>query len=138
MAAEHSIQCDSANNGCNGGYVPKALDFMKKEGTVPLDCKSYREESPRRCTNTCDDQAKITDSIKFNIQSYESLNGTDKIKSSIYNYGSVVASYKVYICINDFLIDIIIIIIFKHTLRFFNHSMIFMIEILKKYIRMMI
>lgn len=95
MAAEHSIQCDSANNGCNGGYVPKALDFMKKEGTVPLECKSYREESPRRCTNTCDDQAKITSSIKFNIQSYESLNGTDKIKSSIYNYGSVVASYKV-------------------------------------------
>jgi hypothetical protein len=32
MSPEHPVQCDSAQSGCNGGYVGKAFDFQVANG----------------------------------------------------------------------------------------------------------
>ena len=102
MSAEHSIQCDNTNNGCDGGMISRAFQFDKDYGVVPLACKSYRDDSIRRCSDTCDNQEKLTESMKYYIQTYQSISRgkTDdeiitEIKKVLQEDGSVSASFKV-------------------------------------------
>ena len=102
MAPEHSIQCDTGNNQCNGGYISRAFQFHVNSGLVPQSCKSYRGTSARRCSDECDDSTLIEPSIVYNMLSYKRIHGStqeatiESIKEAIYNSGSVAASFKVY------------------------------------------
>ena len=101
MSAEHSIQCDTSNNACDGGYIPHAFKFDVENGVVPLACKSYRDNSVRRCSQTCDNQEEITDSTKYFISGYTKVTKSnaqdtiEAIKNALTNFGSVAASFKV-------------------------------------------
>ncbi|KAK2952818.1 putative Cathepsin B [Blattamonas nauphoetae] len=94
MAAEHQIQCDTSSDACNGGYVSKALDFQVTDGLVPLSCKTYRDTSTRRCSQTCDSGTSI-DSVKFTIKSKRTITSVEDAQKSIMDYGSLVAVYMV-------------------------------------------
>ncbi|KAH7824513.1 putative cathepsin B1 cysteine protease [Monocercomonoides exilis] len=102
MAAEHQIQCDINNGACNGGYINKAFEFQVNTGLVPLSCKSYRDATTRRCSQQCDDQSTIDDSMVYKMDSYKSLFKRDDHQATLnqwmeelFLYGSFAASYMV-------------------------------------------
>ena len=102
MAPEHSIQCDTGNNGCNGGYISRAFQFHVSSGLVPQSCKSYLGTSARRCADKCDDGNVIEQSAIYTMINYSRIHGRTQqetlgfVKDAISTSGSVAASFKVY------------------------------------------
>ncbi|KAK2959240.1 putative Papain family cysteine protease [Blattamonas nauphoetae] len=108
MSPEDLLQCDTGSSACSRGDLYSALSYVKTNGIVPVQCKSYRGSVERRCTAQCDDNSSISTKIRFGIEDfwYVKLDKTQKddekhtllektIKQEITTYGSVSGSYRV-------------------------------------------
>lgn len=45
LSAQEIIDCDSANHGCDGGYVNKVFNFGMKKGFITDDCHEYNAKT---------------------------------------------------------------------------------------------
>jgi cathepsin B len=89
------LSCDSTNQGCNGGALNLALDYMKTKGLATEECFPYKAESENtKCEQMCENPQKEK------IESYCILYGEEDIKRDILKNGPVVSVSNIY---TDFL-----------------------------------
>ena len=92
LSEQYLISCDTGNNGCNPGYLDRAMNFLKTEGTVDEACFPYVANNSN-CNKKCQDwksRIKKISSWGWNSSSIES------IKQALYNYGVLIAGFAVY------------------------------------------
>jgi len=95
LSAQELLSCDSVNQGCRGGYLNTALDYIKSKGLVDETCFPYQANSD---TTKCQDMC--ANPTRERIEGYCILFGEDDIKKEIIKNGPVVAATQVYV---DFL-----------------------------------
>ena len=104
--------CRPPLDGCCGGFITEALNFLKKIGTVTETCFPYRgvdyqgrdyqdcrnggsSHAPVRCEDKC---SNWTSEI-IKIEDWKALKplDPDSIKNAIFRYGPVTATLEVYL-----------------------------------------
>lgn len=55
LSPQDMVSCDTANFGCDGGYLNKAWDYLEKKGIPSDSCEPYESASGRSpaCSNKC-------------------------------------------------------------------------------------
>ncbi len=87
LSEQHSVSCDhtcytgyswpnsdcnnnlstcQCNNGCNGGYMERALKFFRDNGTVDENCFAYAVTTWKQCSARCSDYSQRI----WNVSSY--------------------------------------------------------------------
>jgi cathepsin B len=95
LSVQELISCDASNQGCKGGYINTALDYIRSKGIVDEACFPYQADSDTvKCDKMC------ANPVRERIDGYCILFGEDDIKRDIYKNGPVVAATQVYV---DFL-----------------------------------
>jgi len=54
LSSQELVSCDMTNNGCGGGYVKNAIEYVIRKGLVTEECFPYFGEKlhcPTRCAN---------------------------------------------------------------------------------------
>ncbi|KAA6392706.1 MAG: hypothetical protein EZS28_011767 [Streblomastix strix] len=93
FSAEDLIQCDEANEGCNGGFLATGLRYYTRQGVLPLSCKKYKGTQTRRCNHFCDDRTPVGNNQRYSIDGYQSIQ-YHELQKEIYFNGSVAASFR--------------------------------------------
>ena len=95
LSVQELLSCDASNQGCKGGYINTALDYIKSKGIVDETCFPYQADSDTvKCDKICKDQTRER------IDGYCILFGEDDIKRDIVKNGPVAAATQVHM---DFL-----------------------------------
>ena len=96
LSVQELLSCDTANQGCKGGYINTALDYIKAKGVVDEQCFPYQADSDTvKCDQVCPNPT-----VRERIDGYCILFGEEDIKRDIMKNGPVVAATQVHI---DFL-----------------------------------
>jgi hypothetical protein len=87
------VSCDSANEGCNGGYMDAVSDFLKASGTGLESCYPYTATNGS-CSKACADKS----AYKATSWGYVSTVSPDveSIKGALVTYGPLVTTMMVY------------------------------------------
>jgi len=103
LSPQYMLSCDTANYGCDGGYLDLAWNFLESTGTVAETCNPYVSDTglvPICPTNNlCSDNVTTPTVYKCAAGSVVHPTSVAGIKAEIYNNGPVEASFNVY---NDF------------------------------------
>jgi cathepsin B len=95
LSAQELLSCDVSNQGCKGGYINNALDYIRTKGIVDETCFPYKADSDNtKCESMC------SNPTRERIDGYCILFGEEDIKREIFKNGPVVAVTQVYV---DFL-----------------------------------
>ena len=95
LSVQELLSCDLANQGCKGGYLNIALDYMRTKGIVDEQCFPYQADSDTvKCEKICQNPTRER------VENYCILFGEEDIKRDIMKNGPVVAASQVHI---DFL-----------------------------------
>jgi cathepsin B len=95
LSVQELLSCDVSNQGCKGGYLNTALDYIRSKGLVDEKCFPYQADSDTvKCDQMC------ANPTRDRIDGYCILFGEDDIKRDILRNGPVVATTQVYV---DFL-----------------------------------
>jgi len=96
LSVQELLSCDATNQGCKGGYINTALDYIRNKGLVDEQCFPYQADSDTvKCDKICPNPTS-----RERIEGYCILFGEDDIKKDIIKNGPVVAASQVYV---DFL-----------------------------------
>jgi cathepsin B len=96
LSVQELLSCDAANQGCKGGYINTALDYIRSKGVVDEQCFPYQADSDTvKCDKICPNPA-----TRERIEGYCVLFGEEDIKKDIMKNGPVVAATQIYV---DFL-----------------------------------
>lgn len=95
LSAEDLVSCDSGDNGCNGGMLPHAWEYMKDTGLVTDKCFPYTAEAGQveKCVTSCKDGETFT---KYKAASYGRLGSVADMKKEIMTNGPIQAGFMVY------------------------------------------
>jgi len=105
LSPQELVSCDRGfNQGCNGGMLPFAWDFIDKHGLVTDACMPYTSGDKSNtgnttCHKTCADSSKSVAASAYSCPAgYEAVvyETVDEIKEAIVNYGAVEGAYTVY------------------------------------------
>lgn len=101
LSPQDLVSCDTVNMGCDGGYVPKAWNYLASTGIVSDSCKPYvsGEGTVPTCSNTCAD-GSVAKKYKCKSGSVVNPRTVPQIKAEISANGPVEAVFTVY---GDFL-----------------------------------
>ena len=94
LSAQELISCDNRNEGCKGGYLNHALDYMVNPGLATEDCMKYTGLSTTKCIDMCDTPKREL------LGSFCVVFGEEDIKREILANGPVVGTMEIY---TDFL-----------------------------------
>lgn len=90
LSVQELLSCDVSNQGCKGGYINTALDYIRSKGIVDEKCFPYQADSDTvKCDKMCSDQKRER------IDGYCILFGEEDIKKDIFKNGPVVAATQV-------------------------------------------
>jgi cathepsin B len=95
LSVQELLSCDFSNQGCKGGYLNLALDYMRTKGIVDEQCFPYQADS-----DTVKCEAMCKNPTRERVENYCILFGEDDIKRDIVKNGPVVAATHVHV---DFL-----------------------------------
>jgi len=96
LSVQEILSCDVSNNGCKGGYINTALDYIRSKGVVDEQCFPYQADSDTvKCDKICPNPT-----TRERIDGYCILFGEEDIKRDIMKNGPVVAATQVHV---DFL-----------------------------------
>lgn len=95
LSPQELLSCDTNNQGCKGGYINNALDYVKTKGIVDEQCFPYQADSE---TVKCDKMCSTPQ--RERIEGYCVLFGEEDIKREIFKNGPVVAATQIHV---DFL-----------------------------------
>lgn len=100
LSAQEIIDCDTANNGCDGGYVNKVFNFGMKKGFVTEDCHEYKAKS-KECEidHFESNQCRIENHF-YRLQDFCITYQEENIKRELVKNGPVVAQMTAF---TDFL-----------------------------------
>merc|ERR1712125_268528 len=87
LSPEDMVSCDTGDNGCHGGRMASAWDYLKNTGIVTDTCFPYEAGSGNApsCPNQCED-SENWDQSKFKASSAYAINGvTNMQKESLTN-----------------------------------------------------
>jgi hypothetical protein len=85
------LSCETGSDGCNGGYIYNAAEFLKDNGTAEEDCFPYTATN-NSCSNACSDWRTRA----RHIDSYTYIDQTpDALRAAVVN-GPVVVGFYVY------------------------------------------
>ena len=94
LSAQELLSCDKFNNGCRGGTMNLALDYLVKHGVANEDCLPYKGSNDVKCEQMCANPEKVK------LGNYCIIIGEDNIKREIVKNGPVVSVMQIY---SDFL-----------------------------------
>jgi cathepsin B len=92
LSPQDLINCDSAQSGCNGGYVNLAWTYLSTTGVTDINCSPlvYATQS---CSPTC---SSGNSKKLYKTSTVQSFTGTTAIKTEIMTNGPVESSLSVY------------------------------------------
>jgi len=93
LSSQEVLSCDVSNQGCKGGQLNLALDYIRHHGLIEETCLPYQAETEifkPNCDKPCENP------IRHKIESYCLLYGEEDIKREIYKNGPVVSTMHVY------------------------------------------
>eukprot|EP01017_Pseudomicrothorax_dubius_P024776 TRINITY_DN2633_c0_g1_i2.p1 TRINITY_DN2633_c0_g1~~TRINITY_DN2633_c0_g1_i2.p1 ORF type:complete len:256 (+),score=37.13 TRINITY_DN2633_c0_g1_i2:61-768(+) len=99
LSPQTLISCDTTDQACDGGHIDRAWLFLEKYGTVSDSCFSYYSSSgiPFKCPYVlnCDDfqPVKVYSALRGKSRAFVTPSA---IKTSIFDYGSLAATFQVY------------------------------------------
>ena len=106
LSTQQLIACDTASNGCEGGYLLSTWKYLKNIGVVSSDCYKYSFFSQvfgvsGRCKinwygDFCPNNKSSEPSFYKSIGAYQLSSEVDTIQKEIYLYGSVEGGIQVY------------------------------------------
>jgi len=92
LSAQELLSCDLTNQGCKGGYLNNALEYIRNKGLVDETCFPYQADSETvKCDQMC------ANPTRGFIDGYCVLFGEDDIKRDILKNGPVVAVSQIYV-----------------------------------------
>ncbi|KAL0221318.1 hypothetical protein RCL1_001172 [Eukaryota sp. TZLM3-RCL] len=97
LSPQYIVSCDKSNMACNGGWLDKVWNFLKKTGTPVDSCMPYTSGSAGvvpACPTKCTDGSEIKhykSADAYRVSSSESA-----IMNEIYNYGAAEVAFNVY------------------------------------------
>jgi len=97
LSPEDMVSCDSNDNGCGGGRLPSAWDYLSKTGIVSDACFPYTAgngDAPA-CPSKCVD-GESWESSKVKAQSGYAINGVDNMQKEVMTHGPIQVAYIVY------------------------------------------
>ena len=110
LSAQQLIACDTASNGCGGGYLLSTWKYLQNIGVVSSDCYKYSFFTKvfgvtGRCKlnwygDFCPNNKSQVPSFYKSIGAYQLASEVETIQKEIYLYGSVEGGIQVY---SDFL-----------------------------------
>lgn len=95
LSAEDLVACDKSDNGCGGGRLPTAWNFLQNTGVVSDACEPYTSGSGT--TGTC--QTKCTgsgDYTKYKAASSYAVKGVANMQKEIMTNGPIQVAFSVY------------------------------------------
>jgi cathepsin B len=96
LSPQELLSCDVANQGCKGGYLNNALDYIRTKGIVDEQCFPYQADSDTvKCDKICPNPT-----TRERIDGYCILFGEEDIKRDVYKNGPVIAATQIHV---DFL-----------------------------------
>jgi cathepsin B len=92
---EDLVSCDTVDQGCRGGYLDKAWDYISQTGLLTDSCFPYvaGTSGTPPCPTTCQDSSAFT---RTKAQGGYQLKTVDDIKKEIFTNGPVQAGFMVY------------------------------------------
>jgi cathepsin B len=96
LSPEDMVSCDKSDEGCNGGYLDHAWNYLKESGIVTEACFPYgagRGLAPA-CRTTC-----VNESVpfkKYKAADMYQVKGEMDIMKEIYTSGPVEGGFRVY------------------------------------------
>ena len=70
MSPQHLLDCDGFDNGCGGGDIKSAMDFLTRDGIHTLECNPYTSfdgEIKSKCM--WDDECVSGEPLKYKCES---------------------------------------------------------------------
>lgn len=98
ISPQFVVNCDTSNNGCNGGRMTSAFDFMKRKGAPEDSCVAYYSGTTKKagpCPKKCDDGSNLP--LWYASKGY-SIRARDvkAMQTDIIKYGPIVVGFYVY------------------------------------------
>jgi len=100
------VSCDYTNDGCDGGELIAAWQFLQGNGTVTEACYPYdmgtchhpgcSEWNTPACNTTCQDGAPLSKFLYFAESAYSISSNVSDIQTEILAHGPVEVSFAVY------------------------------------------
>jgi len=100
LSPQDLVSCDKGDMGCNGGYLDKSWEYLKKTGIVSDECLKYTSgggvsgKCPKDILNKKCPNGKPFH--KFHAKSYQHFSNNCAIKKSLMSEGSVETGFTVY------------------------------------------
>lgn len=107
LSPQYLVSCDGSDDGCGGGRLSSAWQYMNKHGIATDSCVEYTSGNGTapKCMRKCEDGEKIT--LYRTKSAYSVVNffdfgtqATQKIQAEIFKNGPIEAGYNVF---QDFL-----------------------------------
>jgi len=95
LSAEDLVSCDKKDEGCNGGNLPSAWEYLVNTGLVTDTCWPYSAGSGRapKCRNKCVDSEDFTRSL---AKSSYAIHGAVDMQKDLVQNGPIQVGFKVY------------------------------------------
>merc|ERR1711865_483350 len=95
LSAEDLVSCDKKDEGCNGGNLPSAWEYLVNTGLVTDTCWPYSAGSGRapKCRNKCVDSEDFTRSL---AKSSYAIHGAADMQKDLVQNGPIQVGFKVY------------------------------------------
>lgn len=95
LSEQQFLDCDSYDNGCNGGMPDSAIDYVKEVGGIDTEVRYQYEDTPGECRF---DKSQVFESTKLVIDSQFLEQDEELLKHYVAHYGPVLvgidASHK--------------------------------------------
>jgi len=100
LSPQDLVSCDSADFGCDGGYVDKSWDYIRDVGIVTDDCLPYisGDGDSRSCPFNSSSKGKCKKGKfqKYQVSSHGQHETISKAKKSLLNEGPIEAALDIY------------------------------------------
>merc|ERR1712217_99747 len=97
LSPEDMVRCDTSDNGCSGGRLPSAWQYLQDTGIVTDKCLPYEAGTGKApsCPNKCEDGENWAQS-KVKASSAYAINGVTNMQKEIMTNGPIQVAFKVY------------------------------------------
>lgn len=85
LSPQQMLSCDQSGQGCNGGDIDSAWNFVERTGLVSEVCFPYQADSTVSCQSACDKETPLKAS------GHCMMSGEAAVKKEIFQNGPVVA-----------------------------------------------
>lgn len=95
LSAQDLVACDSSDNGCGGGTLPSAWNFLKETGVVSDSCEPYTSGSGKAgsCARSCSGSGEYK---KYKAKTSYAITSVENMQKEIMTNGPIQVAFMVY------------------------------------------